>query len=65
MDAEDRRLCDQLFDVNPLLFDFAVNRCLRLIEGGRTYRFLPAVFETARAFADVSRPTVPAAPASA
>jgi len=65
MDAEDRRLCDKLFDVNPLLFDFAVNRSLRLVEGGRTYRFSPAVFETARVFPGVSRPTIPAAPASA
>jgi mannonate dehydratase len=65
MDAEDRRLCDRLFDVNPLLFDFAVNRSLRLVEDGRTYRFSPSVFETARAFTEVSRPTNPAAPASA
>jgi mannonate dehydratase len=65
MDGTDRRLCDQLFDVNPLLFDFAVNRSLRLVEGGRTYRFSPTVFETARAFPDVSRRTNPAAPASA
>jgi mannonate dehydratase len=65
IDAEDRRLCDELFDVNPLLFDFAINRSLRTIENGRTYRFSPSVFETARIFEDVSPPTTPASPAGA
>jgi mannonate dehydratase len=65
LDAEDRRHCDRLFDVNPLLFDFAVSRSLRWIENGRTYRFSPAVFESSRAFEPVSRPTRPASAASA
>jgi mannonate dehydratase len=59
LDDDDRRYCDRLFDVNPLLFDFAVARSLRWEEGGRTYRFSPIVFESARAFEDVNRPTTP------
>jgi mannonate dehydratase len=65
LDGEDRRLCDELFDVNPLLFDFAVCRSLRLVENGRTYRFSPRVFESARAFRNVNRPGTPAVPGSA
>jgi mannonate dehydratase len=65
IDAADRRLCDELFDVNPLLFDFAVNRSLRWVEDGRTYRFSPAVFETARCFPGVNRPAPQASHASA
>jgi mannonate dehydratase len=52
LDAEERRLCDELFDVNPLLFDFAVNRALRLVEDGETRRFPPSVFETSPLFGD-------------
>jgi mannonate dehydratase len=50
MDAADRKLSDELFDVNPLLFDFAVNRSVRVVEDGRAFRFTPQVFETARLF---------------
>jgi len=46
LDGEDRRLCEKVFDVNPLLFDFCVKRSLRVNEGGRVYRFSPTVFET-------------------
>lgn len=62
---KDRRKCDRLFDVNPLLFDFAVCRSLRLIENGRTYRFAREVFESSRLFAPVSPPTTTASAASA
>jgi len=65
IDAADRRLCSELFDVNPLLFDFAVNRSLRTIENGRTYRFSPIVFETARILTPVTRPALPTSPADA
>ena len=46
LDAEDRRMCNELFQINPLLFDFAVNRSLRLAEDGKVYRFSNRVFET-------------------
>jgi hypothetical protein len=63
IERADRKLCDRLFDVNPLLFDFAINRSLRVIEDGRTHRFPAAVFETTRHFDDLSRPPSPAADA--
>jgi len=44
--AGDRRMCNELFRTNPLLFDFAVNRSLRLVENGKVYRFSTRVFET-------------------
>ena len=65
LDGADRPVCDELFDVNPLLFDFAVNRSLRVVEGGRTYRFAPEVFETARLFEGINRPPNAASNASA
>ena len=43
---EERRLCNKVFDANPMLFDFAVKRSLKVEENGRTYRFAPRVFET-------------------
>jgi mannonate dehydratase len=50
LSADDRDLCNELFAANPLLFDFAVKRSLRHEVDGRTHRFSPAVFETARWF---------------
>jgi len=46
LEPEDRRMCNELFRTNPLLFDFAVNRSLRLVEDGKVHRFSPRVFET-------------------
>jgi mannonate dehydratase len=46
----ERKLCNLVFDANPLLFDFAVKRCLKLEEDGRTHRFGPTVFETSWLF---------------
>ena len=51
LEPEDRRLCNELFRTNPLLFDFAVNRSLRVVEGGKVYRFSTRVFETEWLFA--------------
>jgi mannonate dehydratase len=65
LDGADRPLCDELFDVNPLLFDFAVNRSLRVVDGGRTYRFAPEVFETARLYRGINRLPSAASNASA
>jgi mannonate dehydratase len=56
LDPDDRRMCDALFDVNPLLFDFAVTRSLRLVEDGRTWRFGPDVFQTDRLLAGSAVP---------
>ena len=64
LNASDRRLCGELFDINPLLFDFVVNRAVRVIDGNRSYRFGPEVFETERLFGGISRPPT-ASPASA
>jgi len=52
----DRGPSDELFDYNPLLFDFAINRALRLEEDGTTYRFSRSVFESARIFRGISHP---------
>jgi mannonate dehydratase len=46
LDSEDRRMCNELFRTNPLLFDFAVNRSLRLVENGKVDRFSTRLFET-------------------
>jgi mannonate dehydratase len=52
--SRERRLCSKIFEFNPLLFDFVVKRSLRVELEGRTYRFLPRVFDTARLFEGVS-----------
>jgi len=44
--AEERRLCNGVFEHNPLLFDLVVKRCLRA-DGSA---FAPATFETAQHF---------------
>jgi predicted TIM-barrel fold metal-dependent hydrolase len=46
----ERMLCNAVFDSNPLLFDFAVKRCLKLEEGGQIHRFAPTIFETSWLF---------------
>ena len=38
------RALDELWHFNPLTFDLALKRSLRLVEGGRTHRFPDAVF---------------------
>jgi hypothetical protein len=65
LEPRDREACDELFDYNPLLFDFCVNRSLRQEEDGRTYRFSPRVFETARLFEEPSPHPVPVSPSTA
>lgn len=52
----DRELCAEVFEANPLVFDFVVKRALRVERDGATYRFLPVVFDTARVFDRVSPP---------
>lgn len=48
---DERRLCNLVFDANPLLYDFVVKRSVKVETVGRTHRFPPSVFETARLFA--------------
>jgi mannonate dehydratase len=46
---EERRLCNQVFAANPLLFDFVVKRTVKVqAADGKTHRFAPSVFESAR-----------------
>ena len=47
---EERRLCNEIHDSNPLLFDFVVKCSLKVEEHGRVYRFSPRVFESAWLF---------------
>jgi predicted TIM-barrel fold metal-dependent hydrolase len=46
LDGEDRRLLERVFEVNPLLFDLCLKRCLRVEHEGREHRFSPVVFES-------------------
>ena len=46
LDGEQRRLCNEVAEVNPLLFDFVLKRALAYRKNGRTYRFADSVFET-------------------
>jgi mannonate dehydratase len=49
--AADRAPLEELFDANPLLYDFVLKRRLRLLrEGGRPAAFAPEVFESGRLF---------------
>ena len=50
LDDRSRELCNELAGANPLLFDFALKRSLRVEEGGSVHRFSPIVFETSRLF---------------
>lgn len=51
LDREAARLCEKVFAVNPLQFDFVVKRSLRVHDGERASAFAPSVFESARMFA--------------
>ncbi len=50
LDQASARLCEKVFDVNPLQFDFVVKRSLRVIEGDEQRGFGDSVFESARLF---------------
>lgn len=51
LDEEDLSPLREVFSANPLLFDLVLKRRLRVKEGGRTHRFSPRAFESARVFA--------------
>jgi hypothetical protein len=46
--AEERGLANEVFDANPLLFDYVVKRLLTVRENGREHRFAPEAFESRR-----------------
>jgi len=46
----ERRFCNEIFENNPLLFDFVLKRCIKVSRNGRTYRFPASVFESAHLF---------------
>lgn len=50
IDADQRRLLNEVFDANPLLFDLVLKRCVSVEAGGRERRFAPIVFESGRVF---------------
>jgi len=47
---EERKVLNEIFEGNPLLFDFVLKRRVRWIEGESEKRFAPIVFETSRVF---------------
>jgi uncharacterized protein len=47
---DERSLLNEVYDYNPLEFDFAVKRTLKLHRDGHTYAFPASVFETASLF---------------
>jgi uncharacterized protein len=47
---QDRKILNELFEINPLLFDFAVKRSLRLNEDDKKSGLSNIVFESARVF---------------
>ena len=51
LDPEERPLINELFDWNPLAFDFVLKRRLRLVEGEKVHRFADAAFHTAHLYA--------------
>ncbi len=58
LDEDERPAINELFDQNPLIFDFVLKRRLRVVQGGRSHRLADSVFHTAHLFA----PPAPATP---
>ncbi len=53
--AEERELLNEVFVANPLLFDYAVKRTIKLADQASVHTFSPSVFETAWLFEGQSR----------
>ena len=51
LDSQERVLLNEVFDANPLLFDYLVKRRVAVERDGRNLRFAPIVFESARLYA--------------
>ncbi len=65
LSKEDRLRCNEVYEANPLLYDFVVKRALAWREDGVEHRFSPCVFETAWLFAGHTAKTRPMPKASA
>jgi len=50
LDAEDRGPLRELFEANPLLFDFVLKRRVRVLAGAERLGFQPILFDSARLF---------------
>jgi mannonate dehydratase len=50
LDPDERPALDELFDYDPLTFDFVLKRRLRLVRDGRAWRFADAAFHTAHLY---------------
>jgi len=50
LDSDERSACNEVFDANPLLFDFVVKRSLRVRQDDADHGFAPSVFESAWLF---------------
>jgi hypothetical protein len=50
LNRRQRRLCSEIAQINPLLFDFVLKRCLAVRDGDGIFRFSPIIFESARIF---------------
>ena len=50
LDADDRRLANEVYAHNPLLFDYVVKRRVKVDGASGPVRFPPSVFETAHLF---------------
>jgi mannonate dehydratase len=51
IDADQRRLLNEIYGANPLLFDYVLKREVSVQGQGAVHRFAPLVFESARVFA--------------
>ncbi len=49
--GEERSALAELFEYDPLVFDFALKRCLKVERDGQVHRLPASAFETARLFA--------------
>lgn len=65
LSKEDRQRCNEVYEVNPLLYDFVVKRALVWREGNDEHRFSRCVFETSWLFEGHTPKTRPMPEASA
>ncbi len=55
LDLDDRLHLNAVFPKNPLLFDYLLKRCLRVIDDdGTVHKFAPIAFESRRIFAEAT-----------
>jgi mannonate dehydratase len=51
LDPEEREVINEIYDYNPVTFDFVLKRRLRWRSGEAVHRFSDSVFESAHLFA--------------